>query len=153
MTNFGIMTSSPLRGFGQQDRATCSIRSSTVNPAAPARATNSAANLAELPLAFGLAVSTFLFADERAGALLGFEHAADFQLAIGAHHGVGIDGQVHRHLAHGGQLVAGSQRAGGHAAAHLVDDLAVDGHAAVQVQAEVEGLSGDGCARFMTLDN
>ena len=46
--------------------------------------------------------------DERAGALLGLEHAADFQLAVGPHDGVGVDRQVHGDLPDGGELVAGA---------------------------------------------
>ena len=34
--------------------------------------------------------------------LVGLEEAAQFQLAIGAHNGIGIDLKIHGKLAHGG---------------------------------------------------
>jgi hypothetical protein len=40
-----------------------------------------------------------LCADEGARALLGLEHPLDLELAVGANHGVGIDGQVDGQLA------------------------------------------------------
>ena len=52
----------------------------------------------------------------------------------------GIEVEVDGELANGGQLIAGCERAGGNRAAHLVHDLAVDGHAAVQVEEEAEAV-------------
>ena len=62
-----------------------------------------------------------------------FEQAAEFQFAIGAHDGVGIDLEVDGQLTDGGKLIAGGERSGGDSTAHLVDELAVDRYAAVQV--------------------
>src|SRR5437016_6198648 len=61
--------------------------------------------LIELALTFEVVALHFLIADERAGSLLGLEHTANFELAIGPHYGVGVDGQVHRDLADGGELI------------------------------------------------
>ena len=98
-------------------------------------------HLAELAFAFGGIFLQLDVGDESAGALMGFEQAAEFELAIGAHDGVGIDFEIDGELADGGELIAGGQRAGGDAAADLVDQLAVDGDAAVQVDGEA-GLRG-----------
>src|ERR1022692_119749 len=57
--------------------------------------------------------------------------------SIGPHHGVGVDGKVYGHLADGGDLGAHGQFAGRHTSEDLVDDLAVDGDAAMEVQAKV----------------
>ena len=65
-----------------------------------------------------------------------FEQAAEFQFAIGAHDGVGIDLEVAGLLTDGWMLIAGGELSGGDSAAHLVDELAVDRDAAVQVDRE-----------------
>src|SRR5580698_4464553 len=67
---------------------------------------------------------------------MSFEQATEFELAVGPHDGVGIDFEIDGELANGGKLVACRQRAGGDAAADLVDQLAVNGDAAVQVDGE-----------------
>ena len=115
-----------------------SINSSRVNPAAPARAANSCAICTELAIALGGLSFGLLVADKRSRALMSFEQAAEFELTIGAHHGVGIDGQIDRELAHGGELIAGGEQARCDAAPHLIDELAVDGHAGMQIQGELE---------------
>ena len=80
----------------------------------------------------------FLVADECSRALLGFEQAAEFELAIGAHHGVGIDGEIDGKLADRRQLIAGRQGAGGDTRPDLIDELAIDRDAAMKIEAEVE---------------
>ncbi len=47
----------------------------------------------------------FLVRQERAGALLGDQHLTDFELPIGADHGVGIDRQIDGQLANSWQLI------------------------------------------------
>jgi len=106
-----------------------------VNPAAPARPRIPGPS-GRVDVHVPGVLFQFLVRDEGSGALMSFEQAAQFQLAIGAHHGVGIDGEIDGELAHGGQLIAGLQRAGGDAAPYLVDELAVDRDAAVQVDGE-----------------
>ena len=115
-----------------------SIKSSTVNPAAPARAANSPAIWPSCRSRSAAFFSGFLFADESSRALVSFEHAAEFEFAVGAHDGIGIDCEIDGELAHRGQLVAGGERAGSDAAADLIDELAVDRYAAVQVEREAE---------------
>ncbi len=85
----------------------------------------------------------FLVGDKCSGALLGFEDAANLHLAVGALDGVGVDGEVDGDLAHGGQLLAGLERAGGDSGLHLVDELAIYGHAAVRVEGKGEGFGRD----------
>ena len=51
---------------------------------------------------------------------------------------IGIDGEVHRHLPDGGKLVSRGQCSSGDPAQHLVDDLAVHGDSAPQIQPEFE---------------
>src|SRR6516162_9519616 len=75
-----------------------------------------------------------LLADKRACSLVRLQQPSEFELAVSAHHGVGIDGQIDGELAHRGQLIADRKRSRSYAAAHLVDDLTVHGHAAMQVQ-------------------
>ena len=67
---------------------------------------------------------------------MSFEQAAEFEFAVGAHHGIGINGEIDGELADGGKLIASGERSGGDSAAHLVDELAVDGDAAVEVDRE-----------------
>jgi hypothetical protein len=95
-------------------------------------------DLVELALAFGVGSFDFLGADERAGALVSLKQASQLELAVRADNGVGIDGKVYGKLAHGGQLISGSECAGCHGAAHLIDDLAIDRDATVEVEVEAE---------------
>ena len=99
-----------------------------------------AGQLRELPLPIRTLPDNPLVADKRTGSLVGFERAAEFQFAVGAHNGVWIDGQIDRKLPHSRKLIAGGQRSGRDAGPHLVDDLAVDGNSAAQVQPELESL-------------
>ena len=95
-------------------------------------------HLVELAFALGRLSFQFLVADKRPRSLMGFEQPPEFQLAIGAHHGVGVNGEVDRELADSGQLIASREGAGGDAGAHLIDELTVHGHAGVQVEREFE---------------
>jgi len=50
------------------------------------------------------------------------------------------DAEVHRDLADGGELISAHERPGRDAAHHLIDDLAIDWNAAVDIQPKGEGL-------------
>ena len=76
--------------------------------------------------------------------MLGVKHAPDFELAISAHDGIGVDGEVDGDLANGGELVTQAQNAGGDASLHLIDKLAVDGNAGVKIEVKVERDFGPG---------
>jgi hypothetical protein len=102
--------------------------------------------LSELALALGIFSFHFFLRDERSCALVSFEKSSQFEFAVGAHDGVGIDGEVDRHLTDRGELISGSERTQSHTAAHLIDDLTVDGNAGVQVQFELEALTIGGSA-------
>ena len=93
-------------------------------------------HLRELTFALGGIFFQFFIGDECARPLMGFEQAAEFQFAVSPHYRIGIDGEIDRELAHRRQLIAGVQRTGGDATARLVDQLSVDGDAAVQVDGE-----------------
>ena len=93
-------------------------------------------HLTELPFAFDGIFFQLLLGDECSRALVGFEKPPEFQFAIGAHHSIGINGQIDGQLANGGQLIARSKGSRSNSAAHLIDDLAVDRHAAVQIEGE-----------------
>jgi hypothetical protein len=80
-----------------------------------------------------------LLRDKGARALLGVEDAADFHFPIGAHDGVGVDLEVYGNLTDGGELIARNQKAGSNGSLYLVDELAVEGYAALYVEAEGEG--------------
>ena len=80
----------------------------------------------------------FLVADECSRALLGFEQASEFELAVSAHHRVGIDGEIDGKLTDGGKLVAGGQGAGGDTRPHLIDELAIDRDAGMKIEGEGE---------------
>jgi hypothetical protein len=95
-------------------------------------------HLAELAFALGRFLFKFLIADECSRALMGFEHAAEFELAIGAHDSIGVDGEIDGELPDGRELVAGGERSGSDAGAHLIDELAVDGNAGVEIEGELE---------------
>ena len=94
--------------------------------------------LGELAAALGGGGFDGVVGDEGSGALLGVEDAAQLHLAVGAGDGVGIDGEIDSDAAYGGELVAGAQGGGGDCGLDLVDELAVDGHAGVEVEAEGE---------------
>src|SRR5437762_3171661 len=93
-------------------------------------------HLAELTFPFSRIFFQLLVRNESSGALMGLEQAAEFEFAISSHDGVGIDLKVDGELANGGKLVSGGERSGGDTTAHLIDELAVDWDAAVQVNAE-----------------
>jgi hypothetical protein len=78
------------------------------------------------------------FGDEGASALLGIEDAANFHLSIGTSHGIGIDGEVDGYAADSGKLVSDGYGSRGDGSLDLVDQLPVDGNAAVLVEAESE---------------
>src|SRR5215472_1234553 len=92
----------------------------------------------QLPCPFFVASTHLLRADKSAGSLVRFQQSSQLELAIGANHGVGIDGQVDGKLSYRGQLVAGSEGSGSHPAPDLVDDLAIHRYAAMQVEPEPE---------------
>lgn len=69
---------------------------------------------------------------------MGFQQTSEFEFAISAHDRVGIDGQIDRQLADGRQLISGVQRAGGDATADLIDELTINGNAAVKVDRELD---------------
>ena len=80
-----------------------------------------------------------LLSNKRTRALLGVEDAADFHFAISPHYGVGVDLEVYGNLTDGGELIAGDEKAGSYGGLDLVDELAVEGYTAVQVEAEGKG--------------
>ena len=95
-------------------------------------------HLAQLTLTFdGLFLGLFI-ADEGSGSLMRFEQTPKFQFAIGAHDGIGVDREIHRHLADGRKLIAGSQRSRGNPGSNLVHELTVHGDAGVQIERELE---------------
>jgi hypothetical protein len=99
-------------------------------------------------LAFALALGRFLFEflvrNKCSRALMGLEQSAQFEFAVSAHNGVGIDGQIDGKLADGGQLISGAQGAGRNAGMRLIDDLAVNRNAAAEIERELEGAAGLG---------
>ena len=97
-----------------------------------------AGQLRELPLPIRTLPDNPLVADKRTGSLVGFERAAEFQFAVGAHNGVWIDGQIDRKLAHGWKLVSCSERSSRNAGPHPIDDLAIHRDAAAIIEAESE---------------
>ena len=114
-----------------------SMSSSSVNPAAPARAANSPAICPSWRSRSAVFFSGFLLADESSRALVSFQQAAKLQFAIGAHHRVRIDREIDCELANGGELVAGAQRSGRDSATDLVDELTINGNTAMQVDREL----------------
>ena len=94
--------------------------------------------LGELAAPLGGWVLDLVAGDEGPGALLGVEDATQLHLAVGAGDGVGVDGEIDGDTADGGELVSGAQGGGGDGGLDLVDELAVDGHAGVGVEAEGE---------------
>src|SRR5277367_3364532 len=95
-------------------------------------------NLRQLLFPLGAAALDFLRADEGPRPLLRLEQSAELELAVGANHGVGIDGEIDGKLAHRGQLIARGERTRRDSAACLIDNLPVDRHAAVQVEPELK---------------
>ena len=75
---------------------------------------------------------------------MSFEQAVVLEFAVGADDGVGIDFEVDSELADRGQLVTSGKVSGCDGSADLVNNLAVDGHAAVHVEVEAEGGIGPG---------
>ena len=80
----------------------------------------------------------FSLRDEGAGPLLRIDHASDFELAIGSEHSIRVDGQIDGDLPDGRQLRSGRQLPRSNPALNLVDELAIDGDAAVLVEPECE---------------
>ena len=70
------------------------------------------------------------------------KYFADFELSIGANHGIWVDGQVNRQLPHSGQLIARPQGPGRDAAQHLIDDLTIRRNATAAIQGELERRMG-----------
>lgn len=95
-------------------------------------------HLVELTFALGRSSFRFLVTNECPSALMGFEQAPEFQLAVGAHHRVGVDGEVDRELTNRRKLGASFKRSGGNSGSDLIDKLAVHGHACVQIEREFE---------------
>ncbi len=113
--------------------------SSRVKPCEEARDRNSWQIWSRIRRRSTSSCSTGFVPDERAGAHVGLHEAGELELGVGAAHRVGVDGEVDRELAHRRQAVAGPDRARGDGALHLVDDLPVDRHAALQVDRDREG--------------
>ena len=78
--------------------------------------------------------------DERAGALLRLDDAADLHLPVRLRDRVQVHRQIDRELPDGGQLRPPRQAAVRDRQQHLIDDLAVEGDAG-RVEAEREGLA------------
>src|SRR5271157_2696620 len=95
-------------------------------------------HLHQLTFALDRSLFHFLVRDEGPRALMSFEQTAQLQFAIGPHHRIGIDGNVHGQLSHRGQLLARQQRAGSDPGPHLIDELAVDWDAGMEVERELE---------------
>ena len=64
--------------------------------------------------------------DERADAAPRLEDAGALELGVDARDGVGVDAELDRQLADGGQLIAGVQPAGGNGGAQAAIELGVD---------------------------
>jgi len=95
-------------------------------------------HLAELTFALSRFLFRLFVADESSRSLMGFQQAPEFEFAVGAHHRVGVDGEVDGELTDRGQLIAGGERSGGDSGAHLIDELAVNRDASVKVKGEGE---------------
>jgi hypothetical protein len=76
--------------------------------------------------------------DKGAGAHLGFYQAGELELGVGPADRVGVDGEVDRELPDRGEALAWRDRFGGDRGLHLIDDLAVEGHAALDVELDFE---------------
>src|SRR5260370_4871979 len=74
--------------------------------------------------------------DEGSCALLGVKTAENLECAVGAHHGVWIDGQFDRNQPHSGQLISRLKDPHGDCPLHLVDELPVHGNTAVGIEPE-----------------
>lgn len=75
----------------------------------------------------------FLMADKGPGALLSFERALQFELAIRPYHRVWINGKIDRQLTNRGKLIAHGERPGRDRAHYLIHNLPVDWDAAAQI--------------------
>lgn len=95
-------------------------------------------HLTKLTLTFGRLFFWFFVADECPRALMRFQQTPKFQLAIGPHDGVGVDGKIHCELAHCRELIPGGQRPGGNPGSNLIHELTVHGDAGVQIEREFE---------------
>ena len=96
-------------------------------------------DLIELPLAFDVIAFNLLGADEGAGALVGLNDAEDFEFAVSADDGIGIDREIDGGLAYGGELITGAEGTEDDSVADLFDELTVDGDAAGEVETELKG--------------
>jgi hypothetical protein len=79
-----------------------------------------------------------LLRHKSARTLLRVEDAANFHFAIRAHHCVGVDLEINGHLAHGRKLIPSQQGSRRNSGLNLIDELAVEGDAAVHIQTEGE---------------
>ena len=105
-------------------------------------------NAVELPLAFRSVAGRFLFADERPGSLVSFELPGEFEFLVRPDDGIRINRKIDGKLADSGELVSHDEGSGCNRATDLVDDLAVDGNAALEVEVEAEGVfAGSGHRR------
>ncbi len=76
---------------------------------------------------------------ERADTAARLDHAGPFELGVDARDGVGVDAEVDRELADGGQLIADLEAAGGDGGAQAAIELRVDRRAIVQASIGDEG--------------
>ena len=95
-------------------------------------------NLIEPPAALGVIPLDFQMAYKSTGALVGLDDASNLKLPIAANNCVRVHGEVDGELAYGGKLVAALERSGRDTAGDLIDDLAVDRDAAMEVEPEPE---------------
>ena len=103
-----------------------------------------ARHLSELAFALSGFLFELLVRDKCSRTLMGLEQATQLQFAVSAHDGVGVDGQIDGELADGGKLISGAQGAGRDAGMGLINDLAVDRNAAVEIEGELERPAGLG---------
>jgi len=97
--------------------------------------------LVEQPSLLDLILLHLSAADEGAGTYLRFHQARELELGVGAAPRIRIDRQINRELPHGGQTVTWRDGFGGNGGLHLVDDLAVEGNAALEVEFDIDGHS------------
>jgi hypothetical protein len=95
-------------------------------------------HLAELTFALDRLLLRLLVADESPRALMGFEKTSKFQFAVGAHHGVGINGEINCELANCRKLISGCQGTRGDTRPHLIDELAINRDAGMKIESEGE---------------
>jgi len=75
---------------------------------------------------------------EGPGTLLGVHDAPELHLPVSPDDGVGVDFQVHGELPNGGQPVPGSQVAPSDGEVHRLDDLPVQGNAALRIDGDCQ---------------